>query len=140
MRKILLFGILFVFAVFKSTAQPDVKFMTLEQVIDIASQQSLDAFRNRNMYLSSYWEFRNFKADKLPSLSMQATPLDFSRSMQRVYNYEQNRDEYRPREFLNSDLAMLLNQNVGFLGGTIFARSELNLSQNLGGEIGRAHV
>jgi outer membrane protein TolC len=134
MRKFLLFGILFVFAVFNSAAQPDVKFMTLDQVIDIASQQSLDAFRNRNMYLSSYWEFRNFKADKLPSLSLQATPLDFSRSMQRVYNYEQNRDEYRPREFLNSDLAMLLNQNVGFLGGTIFARSELNLSQNLGGD------
>jgi outer membrane protein TolC len=134
MRKFLLLGILFVFAVFNSAAQPDVKFMTLEQVIEIASQQSLDAFRNRNMYLSSYWEFRNFKADKLPSLSMQATPLDFSRSMQRVYNYEQNRDEYRPREFLNSDLAMLLNQNVGFLGGTIFARSELNLSQNLGGD------
>lgn len=134
MRKYLLLGILLVLAESKISAQGDVKFMTLEQVIDIASQQSLDAFRNRNMYLASYWEFRNFKADNLPSLSLQATPLDFNRSMQRVYNFEQNRDEYRPREFLNSDLAMLLNQNVGFLGGTIFARSELNLSQNLGGD------
>ncbi len=112
--------------------QPQIQYLTLEQTIEIASQQSLDAFRNRNMYLASYWEFRNFKADNLPSLSLQATPLDFNRSMQRVYNFEQNRDEYRPREFLNSDLALLLNQNVGLLGGTIFARSELNLSQNLG--------
>ena len=130
-----LYILFFIFAgAISSQAQSETKHLTLEQVIDIASQQSLDAFRNRNMYLASYWEFRNFKADNLPSLSLQATPLDFNRSMQRVYNYELNRDEYRPREFLNSDLALLLNQNVGFLGGTIFARSELNLSQNLGGE------
>ena len=130
-----LYILIFIFAgAISSQAQSETKHLTLEQVIDIASQQSLDAFRNRNMYLASYWEFRNFKADNLPSLSLQATPLDFNRSMQRVYNYELNRDEYRPREFLNSDLALLLNQNVGFLGGTIFARSELNLSQNLGGE------
>lgn len=134
MKKIL-YILSFIFSAFTETqAQTETKNLTLEQVIDIASQQSLDAFRNRNMYLASYWEFRNFKADNLPSLSLQATPLDFNRSMQRVYNYELNRDEYRPREFLNSDLALLLNQNVGFLGGTIFARSELNLSQNLGGE------
>jgi outer membrane protein TolC len=134
MRKFLIYLIPLVFAGQSLTAQSDIKYMTLDQVIELASQQSLDAFRNRNMYLASYWEFRNFKADNLPSLSLQATPLDFSRSMQRVYNYEQNRDEYRSREFLNSDLALLVNQNVGFLGGTIFARSELNLSQNLSGD------
>jgi outer membrane protein TolC len=134
MKKLLILFILTLSAAIKSEGQTEVKYLTLDQVIEIASQQSLDAFRNRNMYLASYWEFRNFKADNLPSLSLQATPLDFNRSMQRVYNYDLNRDEYRPREFLNSDLALLVNQNVGFLGGTIFARSELNLSQNLGGE------
>jgi len=133
MNRIFIILIIFVISVQPTTAQSEIRYMTLEQVIETASQQSLDAFRNRNMYLASYWEFRNFKADNLPSLSLQATPLDYNRSMQKVYNFEQNRDEYRPREFLNSDMAMLLNQNVGFLGGTIFARSELNLSQNLGG-------
>lgn len=115
-------------------SQPGVQFLTLDKVIEIASQQSLDAFRNRNMYLASHWEFRNFKSDNLPKLSLQATPLDFNRSMQKVYNFDLNRDEYRPREFLNSDLALLLNQNVGLTGGTIFTRSELNLTKNLGGE------
>jgi hypothetical protein len=52
--------------------------------------------------------------------------------MQKVYNYDQNRDEYKLREDLNSDVSMLLNQNVGLTGGQIFARSELNLSQKLG--------
>jgi len=110
------------------------KYLSLQNVIEIAEEQSLDAFRNENMYLSSYWEYRYFKADRLPSLSLQATPLDYNRSMQKVYNYDENRDEFKPREDLSSELSLYLNQNVGLTGGQIFARSELNLSQKLGAD------
>ena len=115
-----------------SALSQDKQFLSLDNVIDIASQQSLDAFRNENMYLSSYWEFRYYKADRLPNLSLEATPINYNRSMQKVYNYDQNRDEYKLREYIDSEAALLLNQNVGFTGGRIFARSELNLSQKLG--------
>jgi outer membrane protein TolC len=110
----------------------DIKQLTLEDVIDIASRQSLDAFRNKNMYLASYWEFRYFRADRLPTLSVEATPFDYNRSMQKVYNYDENRDEYKSREDLSSEVALLLNQNIGLTGGRIFARSELNMSEKLG--------
>ena len=106
--------------------------LTLDHVIDIASKQSLDAFINENMYLASYWEWRYFRADRLPSLSIEATPFDYNRSMQKVYNYDENRDEYKAREDLSSEIGVLLNQNVGLTGGRIFARSELNLTQKLG--------
>jgi outer membrane protein TolC len=119
------------FIFFQVTAQ-EKQFLSLENVIDIASQQSLDAFRNENMYLASYWEFRYFKADRLPNLSLEATPINYNRSMQKVYNYDENRDEFKSREYLDSEVALLLNQNVGLTGGRIFARSELNLSQKLG--------
>jgi len=112
----------------------EIQYLTLEDVIDIASQQSLDAFRNKNMYLASYWEFRYFRADRLPTLSIEATPLDYNRSMQKVYNYDENRDEYKSREDLSSEVAMLLNQNIGLTGGRIFARSELNLTEKLGSD------
>ena len=108
------------------------RFLSLENVIEIASQQSLDAFRNKNMYLASYWEFRYFRADRLPTLNFEATPFDYNRSMQKVYNYDENRDEYKSREDLSSEVALLLNQNVGLTGGRIFARSELNLTEKLG--------
>ena len=114
------------------TSSQEKQLLSLGNVIDIASQQSLDAFRNENMYLSSYWEFRYYKADRLPNLSLEATPINYNRSMQKVYNYDQNRDEYKLREYIDSEAALLLNQNVGFTGGRIFARSELNLSQKLG--------
>lgn len=116
------------------SAQPVSKKLTLEDVINLASQQSLDAFRNKNMYLASYWEFRNFKADKLPGLSLQANLLDFNRSMQKVYNYDENRDEYKSRRFLDSEMAMSLGQNVALTGGRIFAQSELNLTQDMSGD------
>jgi len=117
---------------FNSGAQEVKKLLSLPEAIDIASQKSLDAFRNENMFLASYWQFRYFKAERLPSLSLEATPFDFNRSMQKVYNYDENRDEYKPREFLNSELGMVLNQNIGLTGGSIFARSELNMTRNFG--------
>lgn len=116
-----------------SSAQ-DKQYLTLDNVIDIASEQSLDAFINQNMYLESYWEFRYFKAYRLPSLNIEATPFDYNRSMQKVYNYDENRDEYIAREDFSSEIALLLNQNVGLTGGRIFARSELNLTRKLGDE------
>jgi hypothetical protein len=122
--------LVFVFSL-NPTAQ-ERRFLTLEDVIEIASKQSLDAFRNQNMYLSSYWEFRYFRAERLPTLNLEATPFDYNRSMQKVYNYDENRDEYKSREDLSSEVALLLNQNVGLTGGRIFARSELNLTEKLG--------
>lgn len=117
----------------KPSAQ-EKRFLTLEDVIEIASQQSLDAFRNKNMYLASYWEFRYFKADRLPTLSITATPFDYNRSMQKVYNYDENRDEFKSREDLSSDISLLLNQNIGLTGGQLFARSDLNLTEKLGAD------
>jgi outer membrane protein TolC len=109
-------------------------YLTLDDVIQIASQQSLDAFKNENMYLANYWQFRYFKADRLPSLLMDATLMDFNRSMQKVYNYEENRDEFIERQDINSALALRLNQNVGFTGGQLFAQSSLAMTQKLGDE------
>lgn len=110
----------------------DKKLMTLDDVIEVASQQSLDAFINENMYLANYWEYRYFKADKLPSLSLDATPLDYNRSMRKVYNYDENREEFVERQDFNSDLTLSLNQNVGLTGGRIFAQSSLSMTQKLG--------
>lgn len=131
MKKIILFTIIS-FVVANGIIAQDKKRMTLEDVIEVASQNSLDAFINENMYRASYWEFRYFKADRLPSLSLDATALDYNRSMQKVYNYEENRDEFKEREDLNSDLSLQLSQNVGLTGGQIFAHSDLSLTQKLG--------
>ncbi len=106
--------------------------LTLEDVIQMASQSSIDAFRIKNMYRASYWEYRYYKADRLPSLSLAATPVDFNRYRAREYNFQTNEEEYVQREYLNSDFSLSLNQNVALTGGSLFLRSTLGMFHNLG--------
>lgn len=48
--------------------------LDLQQTIAMANDSSLEAFRTKNMYLSGYWEYRTFKANRLPSLTLNMTP------------------------------------------------------------------
>jgi outer membrane protein TolC len=108
--------------------------LTLPEVIDIASEQSIDAFRNKNMYLASYWEHRFYKAERLPSISLSSNPADFNRYSNSEYNFETNEDEFRLREYFNSEVSVSAVQNVSLTGGQVFLRSELGMIKNLGGD------
>lgn len=108
--------------------------LSLDDVIEISSKQSIDAFRNKNMYLSSFWEYKFFKAERLPGISLSSNPLDFNRYYNKEYNFETNQDEYRLREYLTSDVSVSATQNVGLTGGQLFLRSELGMVKNLNGD------
>lgn len=133
MNKTILFLILLLSGI-TLQAQNDKMNLTLNEVIQIASKSSLDAFRYKNMYLASYWEYRYYKADKLPSLSMNTTPLDLNHYRKREYNFQTNEDQYVLRDYINSDLAVQLNQKIGITGGSLFFSSELGMVKNLGGD------
>jgi len=106
--------------------------LTLDVVIEMASQNSIDAFRIANMYRASYWEYRYYKADRLPTLSLAATPIDFNRYRTREYNFQTNEEEFVQREYLNSDFSLSLTQNVALTGGSLFLSSDLGMVKNLG--------
>ena len=42
--------------------------LDLNRTIALANDSSLESFRTQNMYLSGYWEYRTYKANRLPSL------------------------------------------------------------------------
>jgi outer membrane protein TolC len=133
MKKIIVLLIALFVVLFQNVnAQKDTYVLSLDEVVKIASQKSLDAFRYKNMYLASYWEFRYYKADKLPSLSLGATPLDFNHYRKREYNFQTNEEEYVLRDYLNSDMSLQLNQKIGLTGGSLFLSSELGMVKNLG--------
>lgn len=106
----------------------------LDEAVRMAAQSSLDAFRYKNMYLASYWEFRSYRADKLPTFGLNATPLDFNHYRRREYNFQTNEDQYVLRDYLNSDVSLQVNQNVGLTGGSLFMRSELGMVKNMSGD------
>ncbi|HSO85339.1 MAG TPA: TolC family protein [Draconibacterium sp.] len=118
---------------FTVKSQQKVK-LSLPDVIQIASNQSIDAFRNKNMYLASYWEFRFYQAERLPGVALSTTPLDYNRYLKKEYNFETNQDEYRLREYLNSEVGVAATQNIAFTGGQLFLRTDLAMVKNLGGE------
>ncbi|MFA5328138.1 MAG: TolC family protein [Prolixibacteraceae bacterium] len=135
MKKYIFFLMVFLSGIIqKANAQNDNYTLGLDEVVKIASQSSLDAFRYKNMYLASYWEFRYYKADKLPSLTMTATPLDFNHYRKREYNFQTNEDQYVLRDYFNSDMSLQLNQKIGLTGGSLFLSSELGMVKNLGGD------
>ena len=127
-----IFILLVAFAI-STKAQNKVQ-LSLDDVIEISSKQSIDAFRNKNMYLSSFWEYKFFKAERLPGISLSSNPLDFNRYYNKEYNFETNQDEYRLREYLTSDVSVSATQNVGLTGGQLFLRSELGMVKNLNGD------
>ena len=118
---------------FKTKAQENVQ-LTLPDVIEIASKQSIDAFRNKNMYLASFWEYRFFQAERRPGISLSTNPLDYNRFLKKEYNFETNEDEFRLREYLNSDIGINAFQNIGLTGGQLFVRSDLEMVKNLSGD------
>ena len=115
---------------FKTKAQENVQ-LSLPDVIEIASKQSIDAFRNKNMYLASYWEYRFYQAERRPGISLSTNPLDYNRFLKKEYNFETNEDEFRLREYLNSDIGINAFQNIGLTGGQLFVRSDLEMVKNL---------
>ena len=48
--------------------------LNLKETIGLANDSSLSAFRYQNMYLSGYWEYRTYKANRLPSLALNLVP------------------------------------------------------------------
>ena len=116
----------------KLNAQKTVTRLTLEEVIEIAKEQSLQAFLAKHRFRGSYWAYRTYKAKYLPSLTLNSTLFSFDRSIRQSYSYEN--DEWVERigasKSLNSSAQLNLSQNIGLTGGNIFMSSSLSRNES----------
>ncbi|WP_416349530.1 TolC family protein [Proteiniphilum sp.] len=106
--------------------------LDLLKTVELANDSSLSAFRAKNRYMASYWEYRSFKADRLPSLSLYLTPVSYNRDYTRRYDSEQNIDIYRRQQSLYSYGNLAAQQNLDITGGTFFIDSEMGYIRNMG--------
>lgn len=107
--------------------------LTLFEAIELATDSSLQSFAYKNIYLSSYWEFRSFKAARLPSLSLGMTPIRYNRDITSRYDSEQNIDVYRRQQSLYSYGNLTVKQNLDITGGTFYVDTELGYLKSFGG-------
>ena len=106
--------------------------LSLERTITLAADSSLEAFRTKNMFLAGYWQYRTFKAGRLPSLTLNLTPAQYYRDITKRYNYDENIEEYRTQQSFYANGNLQVKQNFDLLGGTFYLDSELGYMRNFG--------
>ena len=106
--------------------------LDLKQTIELANDSSLEAFRTQNMYLSGYWEYRTYKANRLPSLTMNLTPAQYNRDITKRYDSQSNLDVYRTQQSYYAYGNLSVKQNFDLTGGTFYLESNLAYMRNFG--------
>ena len=108
--------------------------MSLDDALKLAEEQSLYSFRAKNMYLSRYWEFRSYKAAKLPALWLNTIPFSYSQSVSSEYDFNTGDFRFVPYERLTSNMGLTLRQNITFTGGEISLESNARMMKNGDGD------
>ncbi len=116
-----------------SYAQDDnTNFLSLEDVIYLAHQQSPDALIAKHSFKSSYWEYKSFRADYLPGLVLDGTTPSYDRSIGQVQQPDGSY-EFKPIDQASADLKLSLYQEIGPTGGRISLNSGLLWYDNITG-------
>lgn len=107
--------------------------LDLQKTIQLANDSSLEAFRTQNMYLSGYWEYRTYKANRLPSLTLNMTPAEYNRDITKRYDSENDLDVYRSQQSFYASGNLAIQQNFDLTGGTFYLQSQLGYMRSFGG-------
>jgi outer membrane protein TolC len=128
------FLFLFAAAVSLSAAGQQRLTLTLGQAIVIAADSSLASSSAKSTYLEAYWQYRAYKAARLPSLSLTVTPAEYYRNITKRYDSENNVDVYRSQQYYDANGGLNITQNFDLLGGTFYLNSSLDYLRNFGSE------
>lgn len=116
------------------TATPtDTLRLTLEEALRLASSQSVEAMVAKNQMRAAYWQFRNYKAELLPSLTLDGTLPSLNRSLS-AYQKEDGSYEFIPNSSLSENVGLSLSQNIPYTGGKISIQSQLQRIDQLDGD------
>lgn len=104
--------------------EPDTLTLTLDDAIRIARQNSPSAQSARNTFLSAYWNYRYFRANYLPSVTLTSSPY-INKEMNKITQSDGSAMFIRQDQF-GADLTLKINQNISLTGGSFFLKSSLN--------------
>jgi outer membrane protein len=125
MKRFLLLTIIpfFLLAGQRTSAQ-DTKKLTLDQVIQIAEEQSPNALMAKHRFRSSYWQFRSYQAQFRPTLTLKGTVPAYSDGFDKVYDSNKNEYTYVAKNTIASNANLSLAQAIGFTGTTISLQTD----------------
>lgn len=106
--------------------------LTLDEVLVMAREHSVNAAMAANNYRSAYWRYRTFKAGFLPELTFKGTLPSYNNS----YNSYQDGDgsySYVRSNILGVSGELSLTQNIPFTGGSLSLSSSLDFNWQMTG-------
>ena len=102
---------------------------TMDQALELAKHQSLDAMNAKQQFQASFWEYKSFKGDYLPQLKLNATIPDLQRVIQSIP--VGGVQTYVPQQYTQYSADLGLTQRIGFTGGTLSVSSGLKRMDNI---------
>lgn len=120
-------------------AQMPVRHLSLNDCIAIATDSTLTAFRAKNMYLAGYWEYRTYRSQRLPAITLQLTPIQYNSTLVKRYDSNQNIDIYRQQQSFGAYGGLSVSQNVDFTGGTLIVDTDLDFMRNFGTQMSKQY-
>lgn len=119
----LLAALLFYLSGFGQAADDTLK-LTLQQVVDMAKGKSIAARQAVTLKENKYWQWRTFKSNYQPQLSLNGTLPAYTNSFQEVVQPD-GTIAFQPVKYNNSALSLALSQSIAATGGTIFGTTQL---------------
>ena len=107
------------------SAQTDTLRLTLDDCITMARRQSIDAAVALGELRSAYWQWRSYRADLLPEVSLQGTAPSWNK---RYSSYQQADGSlsFVRNDYLGLDGAVNITQKLWPTGGTLSVESSLD--------------
>jgi outer membrane protein TolC len=132
MRLKIIFSAAFILMIslFSGYSQSDTLTLTLSDALSLAQTRSSDALIAKQNFRIDYWNYRSYKATTLPSITLEASNFpNYSKGYESV---KQPDGTYRNEYVTTTDYQaiMMVNENIGFTGGSVFMRSQLFRTDN----------
>ncbi|MBO0950404.1 TolC family protein [Fibrella sp. HMF5405] len=112
-----------------SFAQQTALKLTLEEVVNLAREQSIAGKQAATLKKTNYWKYRSFLADFKPQLSLDGSLPSFTRSFIQVQQPD-GTIAFQPVSLNNSLLNLSLSQNIPQTGGSIYVQQQLQRFDN----------
>lgn len=111
---------------------PDTLYLTLDDAITLAHEQSVDAAMAKNKQKTAYWQYRTFRAEQLPELSFTGVLPNYRRNYTSYQNDDGSYKFVRNNNIgLNGGIAV--TQIIPFTGGKVALSTSLDYTHQFGG-------
>lgn len=123
------FGLLLLISHGAHAQTQDTLVLDLPKVIDLALEQSNSARSARHSFLVQHWNYRNYRANYLPSVSLSSSPY-INNEVNKITQGDGTSRFIQQSQF-GGNVVMSINQNISLTGGTFFIRSGMNFLREL---------